>query len=133
MPRRKNLLCGPTTGVVSLETLDIILSLIRRKGVTEQKFLADLGLSRTLLSDWKRGKSKSYRKYLAEIAAYFDVSADYLLHGDGGEGAAPEDFILLARKAERVPEEYRKKIYRLLESTIDIYLEAMDRDGEKKL
>lgn len=129
-----------------LDTLEIILSLIRRKGITGSRFLADLGLNRNLLSDWKRGKSKSYRKHIAEIAAYFGVTADYLLQGGGagaeaggetgesGEAAedVPEDFILLARKAGKVPKEYRRKIYKLLESTIDIYLEAMDRDREKR-
>lgn len=118
-----------------MDTLDVILSLIRKKGITEQKFLADLGFNRTLLSDWKSGKSKSYQRHIARIADYFGVSADYLLRGEEAaaqQSEVPEDFVLLARKAERVPEEYRKDIYRLLESTIDIYIEAIDREREKR-
>ncbi len=117
-----------------MDTLNVILGLIREKGITEQKFLADLGFNRTLLSDWKSGKSKSYQRHIARIADYFGVSADYLLRGEEAAQKAevPEDFMLLARKAERVPEEYRKDIYRLLESTIDVYIEAIDREREKR-
>ena len=32
-------------------------------------------------SEWKSGKSKSYRKYLIEIAEFFNVSLDYLVYG----------------------------------------------------
>ena len=32
-------------------------------------------------SEWKSGKSKSYKKYLIEIADFFNVSIDYLVYG----------------------------------------------------
>lgn len=62
-----------------MDMLARILSLIDERGITDRQFLNDLGLNRTLLSDWKSGKSKSYERYGSQIADYFGVSADYLL------------------------------------------------------
>jgi transcriptional regulator with XRE-family HTH domain len=62
-----------------MNTLDRILKLIAEEGVN-QKILCDaVGLNKTAFSDWKSGKSKSYVKYIDEIADFFKVSADYLL------------------------------------------------------
>ena len=48
----------------------------------EQRELTNyLGLNSVAFSEWKSGKSKSYRKYLIEIAEFFNVSIDYLVYG----------------------------------------------------
>lgn len=62
-----------------LDILDRISALLDNR---EQQELTDfLKLKKTAYSDWKAGKSKSYRKYLIEIAEFFDVSIDYLVYG----------------------------------------------------
>ena len=62
-----------------MDILDRIQLLL---GNGDQKALTDhLGLKKTAFTDWKSGKSQSYRKYLIEIANYFDVSIDYLVYG----------------------------------------------------
>ena len=51
-------------------------------GDKEQQELTNyLGLKKTAFTDWKSGKSNSYRKYLIEIAEFFNVSLDYLVFG----------------------------------------------------
>jgi len=51
-------------------------------GNREQKELTNyLKLNNVAFSEWKSGKSKSYRKYLIEIAEFFNVSIDYLVYG----------------------------------------------------
>lgn len=47
----------------------------------QQELTSYLGLKSAAFSEWKSGKSKSYRKYLIEIAAFFNVSLDYLVFG----------------------------------------------------
>jgi len=65
--------------VFDLEILNRIISLL---GERDQKELTDfLNLKKTAFTDWKSGKSNSYRKYLIEIAAFFNVSLDYLVYG----------------------------------------------------
>lgn len=55
----------------------ILLMNIQHK---QQKELTDfLGLHKNAFTDWKNGKSKSYEKYLYQIAAFLGVSVDYLL------------------------------------------------------
>lgn len=59
--------------------LDRIIELL---GDRDQKELTKyLGLNNVAFSEWKSGKSKSFRKYLIEIAEFFDVSLDFLVFG----------------------------------------------------
>lgn len=62
-----------------MDILDRISALLNGR---EQRELTNyLGLKSVAFSEWKSGKSKSYRKYLIEIAEYFNVSIDYLVYG----------------------------------------------------
>lgn len=62
-----------------MDILDRITALLDGK---DQKELTDyLHLQKAAYTDWKSGKSKSYRKYLIEIAEFFGVSLDYLVYG----------------------------------------------------
>ena len=46
----------------------------------KQKELTDyLDLQKNSFTEWKGGRSKSYMKYLPQIADFFGVSVDYLL------------------------------------------------------
>lgn len=65
-----------------MSILDIIDRVSLLLADREQKELTDyLGLRSVAFSEWKSGKSKSYRKYLIEIADFFGVSLDYLVYG----------------------------------------------------
>ena len=45
----------------------------------QQKDLTDfLGIHRNVYSDWKSGKSKSYTKYLYQIASFLGTTPEYL-------------------------------------------------------
>lgn len=46
------------------------------------KELADfLGVSPNVITNWKNGSNRSYRKYLSLIAEHYGVTVDYLLTG----------------------------------------------------
>ena len=65
--------------VFVLDILDRISKLLNGR---EQSELTDfLGIKSVAFSEWKSGKSKSYKKYLIEIADFFNVSIDYLVYG----------------------------------------------------
>ncbi|WP_017815781.1 helix-turn-helix domain-containing protein [Paenibacillus shenyangensis] len=55
--------------------------LIKNKGITKKSFCEQLKISTGNFGDWKRGKSTPGTHKLIEIAAYFDVSLDWLLIG----------------------------------------------------
>lgn len=45
-----------------------------------KKELADhLGIHPNVITNWLNGRNKSYRRYVNDIAAYYDVPVDYLL------------------------------------------------------
>ena len=65
-----------------LPKLDILDRIIMLMGSRDQKELTKyLQLNAVAFSDWKSGKSNSYKKYLIEIAKFFNVSIDYLVYG----------------------------------------------------
>ncbi len=65
-----------------MEIIDRIVMLLNEKGV-EQKALAEyLGVHPQVITEWKGGRKKSYMKYIDKIAAFFEVSTDYILGND---------------------------------------------------
>ncbi len=63
----------------TLDTLTIILGLMKDRNLSQQELCRYLNLKKHAFSDWKSGKSQSYKKYLPQIADYLGVSVDYLL------------------------------------------------------
>jgi len=57
-------------------TLHKILSLLWEKGESEIDFCNALGINKSAVTDWKKGKTKSYRKHLPAIAEHFGVNLD---------------------------------------------------------
>lgn len=62
-----------------MDTADIIFDLLEKKGDTQQAFADAIGVSKNKVSEWKAKKTKSYKNHINEIAAYFNISTDYLL------------------------------------------------------
>ena len=62
------------------EILLNILNLMKIKGVRQTDVARYLGISDNAVSQWKTHTSKSYMKYLDQLAAYFDVSKSDLIH-----------------------------------------------------
>ena len=62
-----------------MDTLNIIIELMTQNKCDNKKLAEALGLNRQVVTDWKAGRSKSYKKYLPQLSDYFAVSVDYLL------------------------------------------------------
>ena len=62
-----------------MDTLNRIIDLMKLKNCDNQMLASALGLNRQVVTDWKAERSKSYMKYLPQIADYFGVTVDYLL------------------------------------------------------
>jgi len=61
---------------------EIFEQLLQRRGITAYKVAKDTGLTQTLLSNWKNGKSIPNTQNLKKIADYFGVTVDYLMTGE---------------------------------------------------
>lgn len=62
-----------------MTTLEKILFLINKNGLTEIEFTEKIGLNKTAVTEWKNGKTKSYKKHIQKIAAILNVTEEYLL------------------------------------------------------
>lgn len=51
------------------------------RGVTDYTVAKETGLSQSVFSDWKKGKSTPKTEKLLRIAKYFGISLDYLVTG----------------------------------------------------
>lgn len=62
-----------------MRTLNKISEELKTQKRTQKELCEYLGINKTAFSEWKNGKSSSYKKYLPQIADFFNVSVDYLL------------------------------------------------------
>lgn len=62
-----------------MSTAEKIFYILKEKGIKQTTLARHMGLSRQLVFKWKIGESKSFYRYLEDIAQFLDVSADYLL------------------------------------------------------
>lgn len=98
--------------------MDILDRISLLLGSREQKELTEyLGLKSAAFSEWKSGKSKSYRKYLIEISEFFGVSIDYLVYGKESESIFSNSSEEQHIKKYRILDEHGKEI---VDAVLDI-------------
>ena len=69
---------------------ETISELCAQCGIKPGRLCAELGFSRSTMTDLKSGRKKSLSSdYLSKIAAYFDVSVDYLLGQETKKAPTP--------------------------------------------
>ena len=62
-----------------MNTVNRILDLLDKKRIPQKELANELGFKEGNISDWKNGRTKSYKKYIYQIAEYLDTSVQYLL------------------------------------------------------
>lgn len=60
---------------------EIFMQLLQKYGVSPYKVSKETGVSQSMLSDWKKGRSTPKTDNMKKIADYFGVSVDYLMTG----------------------------------------------------
>lgn len=56
-----------------------IFDLLDSRNIEQQELAEYLGLKKQSISEWRAGRTHSYKKYINKIAEFFGVSTDYLL------------------------------------------------------
>lgn len=100
-----------------------IHALCEKEGIKDGTLCANIGIRRSFLSELKSGRTKSLSaEVLSKIAAYFNVSVDYLLTGEQKENPPqqPQSEIDAAverirKKLESMPKEQREALMNLIE------------------
>jgi transcriptional regulator with XRE-family HTH domain len=118
-----------------MEMLEKIVTLMNQRNCDNQQLATALGLNRQVVTDWKAGRSKSYLKYLPKIAAYFDVTMEFLL---SDEKIGRQEVPLSAREqlvvdAYRAHPELQAAVDRMLgiemEGYVRLYTAAQSTDN----
>lgn len=92
-----------------MSTIDKIIQLLDQRERSQKDLTDYLKLEKSVFSAWKSGKSKSYMKYLSQIASYLNTTVDYLID-DLSDEIPDEDLIILNRAAKNMSPENRKKL-----------------------
>lgn len=108
--------------------------LCNQKGISVTNFIKnELHMSTGNLGSWSNGGTPGL-KTLNRIAEYFNVSTDYLL----GKEKSPElpgdendPWLLARKKLDTLPADQRQRIYKVIDSTIDTFLEALEHENKK--
>lgn len=112
-----------------MTTVERISELLAKRNISAAKMMRELGFSNGLYSQWKSGKQQPSTEKLQRIAAYLDVSTDYLLGIQPEQpDAVVEELLILARRTKELPESERRKLMALLRGTINTFLEAENQD-----
>lgn len=84
-----------------MNTLDKIIELLEAKKLQQKDLTDHLDLEKSTFSAWKSGKSSSYKKYLPEIASFFEISVDELIGTDNEKTQGIDDaYFSLAKRAQ---------------------------------
>ena len=102
------------------KAVERILSLMKEKGYDQKTFAEQLGIRAQIITDWKKGTTTSYTRYIQRIAELLGVSADYLLTGTVADSATVGDPDLAAALAqfEKLTPEQRAKVIGYMEGLI---------------
>lgn len=68
---------------------DRILSAMKKRGYDQKTFAKELGIRPQIITDWKKGTTTSYTRYITKISELLGESADYLLTGEASGQATP--------------------------------------------
>lgn len=80
---------------------DRVRALIKVKGITQDQFNQDVGISKNTLSYWEKESRLPRAKTLREIARYFNVTTDYLT---GATDNPSEELPKIGSKGPSVPQ-----------------------------
>lgn len=64
-----------------MDTVDRLFELADKKFKEQKEFAAAVGVTASVVSEWRRRKSASWQKHLSKIAILLDTSTEYLLNG----------------------------------------------------
>ena len=71
-----------------MDTVDRIFDLVDQQYKEQRDFARAIGVTQSIVSEWRRRKSASFHKRLPQIAATLGTTAEYLLTGQEPVSAA---------------------------------------------
>ena len=85
-----------------MDIIQRVQQLMEEKGVTAARLTRELGLAQGAFTHWKKGHQKPSVDNVVKLAAYFDVTTDYLLLGKTPVNPAED----LSPESQKMMKEY---------------------------
>lgn len=73
-----------------MDSVDRLFALVDKKYKEQKDFAAEIGITPSIVSQWRKRISKSFVKYLPQIAAALETTAEYILTGQEEKSPPPE-------------------------------------------
>ena len=73
-----------------MDTKTRIFELLDAKNIEQKAFASQVGVSVGTVSNWRRGVSSSYSRYLVQIAQVLGTTSEYLLTGKTQSSPSPQ-------------------------------------------
>lgn len=105
-----------------MDTRDRIFKLLDAKKIEQKAFAAQVGVSEGTVSNWRRGVSSSYTRYLVKIAQVLGTTTADLL-GEAQKSSPPSEEDRLLAGYDALSARNREK----LEEYLDLLLSSQDR------
>lgn len=96
-----------------MDTIDRIFDLVDAQYKEQKDFAAALGILPQRVSEWRKRKSSSYRKYLPQIASILGTTTEYLLTGEGPKKRGSRPAVSAPAPIDRVEPELREYLDQL--------------------
>ena len=102
-----------------MDITERIFLLLSDAKIEQKVFAKEIGVSPQTITDWKNGKSKSYTKFLPQIAKALNTTTEYLLVGNEkqpatGEGDLPPDISSVLAAYQQATPELQAAVRRVL-------------------
>lgn len=73
-----------------MDARDRIFELLDAQQIEQKSFAAEVGVSEVIVTNWRKGRSKSYKSHIVQIAKVLGVTSEYLLTGKTQSSPSPE-------------------------------------------
>ena len=105
-----------------MDTKTRIFELLDKLGMEQKAFAEAVGVKESTVSDWRRGKSNSYNRFLVKIAQVLGTTTSDLL-GEAQKSSPPSEEDRLLAGYDALSARNREK----LEEYLDLLLSSQDR------
>ena len=105
-----------------MDTKARIFELLDKLGMEQKAFAEAVGVKESTVSDWRRGKSNSYNRFLVKIAQVLGTTTADLL-GEAQKSSPPSEEDRLLAGYDALSARNREK----LEEYLDLLLSSQDR------
>ena len=72
-----------------MNQFDTLMLILKEQKKTQLELCQYIGVSKQAFTEWNGGRNTSYKKYLPQIAEFFNVSVDYLLGKEDKKEKSP--------------------------------------------